>query len=206
MTSAANNNALNLDGFQSLRKDNDALRKFVDNYKTPPANQGVQNVMLLDWSKLADSLIVANAQTMGISAEMAFSHTVTCDGPSKRESWYPYCPQPHLTAMVCSGTTPPSHPKTITSCPEDKRGRLSPDGLHWCSATTGPRSTGGILCLIHCAIDADESFEESNDERSQFLKSCQDRCNSLWMNMDSFFVEDESREDGSVLGHLEIPL
>lgn len=34
-TSAINNNALKMDGFESLRKDNEVLRQFVANYKIP---------------------------------------------------------------------------------------------------------------------------------------------------------------------------
>lgn len=133
-TSAINNNALKMDGFESLRKDNEVLRQFVANYKIPYySNRGVQNVLLMDWEKLTDALVLANAETMNIPPEMAFKHQVSCEGLSKRHAFTGsrYCP--HLTAMACAGTRTPNHPETIQTCVEDKRGRISPDGMHWVS-------------------------------------------------------------------------
>ena len=95
-TSAINNNALKMDGFKSLRKDNEVLRQFVADYKIPYySNRGVQNVLLLDWEKLTDALVLANAETMNIPPEMAFKHSVSCEGLSKRHSFTGnrYCPQ-----------------------------------------------------------------------------------------------------------------
>ena len=61
---------------------------------------------------------------------------------------------------------------------------------------------GGIVCLAKCAITADMSFEEDDDreQRSIFLRECQDRCNALWMNLDSYYVG-----EGGNRGHLELP-
>ena len=129
-TSAVNNNALKLDGFQSLRKDNEALRRFVANYRIPYyANRGVQNVLLMDFEKLTDALVLANAETMAIPPEMAFRHQVSCEGLSKGHAFTGtrYCP--HLTAMACAGTRRPNHPEVIQTCVEDKRGRISPGTL-----------------------------------------------------------------------------
>ena len=129
-TSAVNNNALKLDGFDSLRKDNEALRRFVANYQVPYyANRGVQNVLLMDFEKLTDALVLANAETMSIPPEMAFRHRVSCEGLSKGHAFTGtrYCP--HLTAMACAGTRAPNHPEVIQTCVEDKRGRISPGTL-----------------------------------------------------------------------------
>ena len=61
---------------------------------------------------------------------------------------------------------------------------------------------GGIVCLSKCAITADMSFEEDDDreQRSIYLRECQDRCNALWMNLDSYYVG-----EGGNRGHLELP-
>ena len=129
-TSAVNNNALKLDGFESLRKDNEALRRFVANYQVPYyANRGVQNVLLMDFERLTDALVLANAETMSIPPEMAFRHQVSCEGLSKGHAFTGtrYCP--HLTAMACAGTRAPNHPEVIQTCVEDKRGRISPGTL-----------------------------------------------------------------------------
>ena len=81
---------------------------------------------------------------------------------------------------------------------------LPTDGMHWCSATTQPRTAGGIVCLTKCAITADMSFEqddsEHRDRRAAYLRECQGRCNALWMNLDSYFVG-----EGGGRGHLELP-
>ena len=78
-------------------------------------------------------------------------------------------------------------------------GRISPDGMHLCGATLGPRSSGGLACLMKCAIDADGY---DFDERIPLLSQCQNVCNGLFMNMDTIFVADN--DDSARSGRLEI--
>ena len=92
---------------------------------------------------------------------------------------------PQLTAMSCSGKSSPG--ATVDSefaneCPEAKMGRISPDGMHFCGTTLGPRTNGGLACLIQCTIDA--SDDDNGDFKSS-LKACQDMCNNLFMNMET---------------------
>ena len=205
-TSPINNNAFK-DDFVPLRKDNSAVRQFVANYQPPSsppssAGGGIQNVMLMEWERLTDELVLANAEIMNIPPEMAFKHRVTCEGLSKKHSVTGpfYCP--HLTAMACAGTSSPNHPEAIASCVDERRGRLSQDGMHWCEGTTGPRTVGAVACLIQCATTADATFggDQGNQEpRMAYLKDCQDQCNALWTSMDSAYVDEGDR------GHLELP-
>ena len=169
-TSSVNNNGIK-DGFKSLRKDNQELRSFVEAYQPQPNVGGrVQDVMLLDFESLTDALIIANAEVMGIPANMAFKHVLTGRGLSEAHS--------------CAGTKKPSHPEEIATCEEDKRGRISPNGMHWCDTTTGPRTAGGIYCLIDCTAEQDKRKKE-----------CQDRCNRLWMGLDTVLGRVRPKED-----------
>ena len=195
VTTPVNNNGIH-DGFQKLRKDNEAIRSYVQNF-VPPKNPeaGIQNVLLLDWEKLIDAAILANAEILGIQPEMAFQHSLTGVNieESKKRAWYP-----QLTAMTCSGSTPTKEPQWDTECPEDRMGRISPDGMHLCGATLGPRSSGGLACLMKCAIDADGY---DFDERIPLLSQCQNACNRLFMNMNTIFVADN---DPARSGRLEV--
>ena len=198
VTTPVNNNALR-DGMVSLRKDNEAIRSFVANYKAPATPEdGVQNVLLLDWELLIDDMIKANAEVLRIPHEKAFSHYITGENSEKLATNKKKGMYPQLTAMSCSGM--PSSGFTVDSefaseCPEAKMGRISVDGMHFCGATIGPRTNSGLACLIQCTIDKDN---DSSQTIQSSLKACQDRCNKLYMNMKTVFVAD----NGQGLGHL----
>ena len=208
-TSAVNNNGVR-DGFVRLRKDNEVIRTFVNSY-SPPLNPsgGVQNLVLMDWEKLTDELVKANAQTLGIPAERAFSHYVTGEAVPEAHMYSPEGNRyffPQLTAMACATNVelsdeqnqavPPSHPTSIDenrvgTCPDLKRGIASPDGMHWCSSTAGPRTSGGFVCLTKCILAKENASRRGDDRAKQFsdLRLCQDRCNNLFMNMDSSYAD-----------------
>ena len=151
-TSAVNNNAVH-DDFVSLRKDNEVIRTFVNSYNPPLTSNGcVQNLVLMDWEKLTDSLVEVNAETQGIPAEQAFSHYVTGEAVPEAHIYSPEGTHyffPQLTAMACAGSVglpdekqniSPSKPERIDenrvhvgTCPALKRGTVSPDGMHWVS-------------------------------------------------------------------------
>ena len=205
-TSAVNNNAVR-DGFIRLRKDNEVIRNFVKSYSPPlNPNGGVQNLVLMDWEKLTDELVKANAETQGIPVERAFSHYVTGEAVPEAHMYSPEGNRyffPQLTAMACASTVEPSdqdafssHSTTITenrvgTCPDLKRGLVSPDGMHWCSSTAGPRTSGGFVCLTKCILAKENANRRGDGRAKQFsdLRMCQDRCNNLFMNMDSSYAD-----------------
>ena len=216
-TSAINNNGIS-DQFASLRKDNKVVRQFVQHYQPPEhPEDGVQNVLLLDWELLTDDLVLANAEAMGIPADMAFKHVLTGNGLSDKESFTGVRWFPQLTAMACASITKPTHPKRIPTCMDGKRGRVSPDGMHFCDSTTGPRTAAGIIALIECSVVADEDmYGASPNERKQYLRECQDDVNNLYMNLRSVFISPDPGDprfvvparqlfDPSLAGHLVHP-
>jgi hypothetical protein len=124
-TSAVNNNAVR-DGFVRLRKDNEVVRTFVNSY-SPPADPdaGVQNLVLMDWEKLTDALIVANAEMQSIPAERAFNHYVTGEAVPEAHMYSPEGNRyffPQLTAMACAGTAELTDENRVGTCPAHKRG------------------------------------------------------------------------------------
>ena len=124
-TSAVNNNAVR-DGFVRLRKDNEVVRTFVNSY-SPPAGPdgGVQNLVLMDWEKLTDALIVANAEMQSIPAERAFNHYVTGEAVPEAHMYSPEGNRyffPQLTAMACAGTAELTDENRVGTCPAHKRG------------------------------------------------------------------------------------
>ena len=197
LTIPVNNIAIS-DGFASLRKVNEVIRKFVRQYSPPSSSEGIQNVVFLDFEKLTDALILANAEVMSIPPEMAFSHLNTGVGVEDQFSAY----YPQLTAMTCAGTTPPLNPLRVSSCPEYRTGILSRDGMHWCDKTTGPRITAGLACLIDCVPELSYNVEDDLEQ----LRKCEFTCNHFYMNMETVFVLDETTaEINSKQGHLESP-
>ena len=208
-TSAVNNNGVR-DGFVRLRKDNEVIRTFVNSY-SPPLNGGVQNLVLMDWEKLTDELVKANADTLGIPAERAFSHYVTGEAVPEGHMYSPEGNRyffPQLTAMACASNVkspdpdeknqaaPPSHSASIDenrvgTCPDLKRGLVSPDGMHWCSSTAGPRTSGGFVCLTKCILAKENANRRGDGRAKQFsdLRLCQDKCNDLFMSMDSKYAD-----------------
>ena len=187
VTTPVNNNALR-DGMVSLRKDNEVIRSFVNNYKPPARSEdGVQNVLLLDWELLVDDMIRANAEVIGIPPEKAFSHYITGENSKKLAANKKKRIYPQLTAMSCSGRSSLGatvHSEFANECPdpEAKMGRISPDGVHFCGTTLGPRTNGGLACLIQCTIDAND---DANGDSQSSLKACQDMCNKQFMNMET---------------------
>lgn len=99
-TSAVNNNGIS-DGFASMRRDNEAVRRFVEHYQPPEyAEDGVQNVMLLDWERLTDDLVLANAESMGIPGHMAFTHVLTGNGLTHEKSFKGVTNSPHYPQLT----------------------------------------------------------------------------------------------------------
>lgn len=191
-TSAVNNNAVR-DGFVRLRKDNEVVRTFVNSY-SPPVDGGVQNLVLMDWEKLTDALIVANAEMQSIPAERAFNHYVTGEAVPEAHMHSPEGNRyffPQLTAMACAGTAELSDENRVGTCPAHKRGLVSPDGMHFCSSTSGPRTAGGFVCLTKCILAKENAKRRGDNRAKQFsdLQLCQDRCNRVFMSMDSSYAD-----------------
>ena len=71
------------------------------------------------------------------------------------------------------------------------RTAVSPDGMHFCSSTSGPRTAGGFVCLTKCILAKENANRRGENRAKQYsdLQLCQDRCNSLFMNMDSSYAD-----------------
>jgi len=168
LTTAPNNNALIQNGVTKLQNDNNAVRNFVNGL---PADQ--ESVMLMDWEKLTNEIVIANGEVMSVPAHKALSHITTgenaTDGYRKKQLWFP-----HLTAMSCSGTVQPSE-NSVGTCPSNLRGLVSIDGMHWCQETVGPRTAGMAICLITCVVEKEQS--------SLSYRQCGEKCDSMFMNM-----------------------
>ena len=63
--------------------------------------------------------------------------------------------------------------------------------MHFCSSTSGPRTAGGFVCLTKCILAKENANRRGDKRAKQYsdLQLCQDRCNNLFMNMDSSYAD-----------------
>lgn len=73
-----------------------------------------------------------------------------------------------------------------------KRNQISPDGIHWCVETLGPRYTASIACLLGCVYN--EKPLDATPEGSARLRKCEQECNEQFMSLkrvDEYLIGNE---------------
>merc|ERR1712150_105648 len=99
----------------------------------------------------------------------------------------------------------PTTTNEMNHCDGDRRGLISGDGMHWCETTMGPRTNGGILCLVQCTLTYNS--ETNNDyyyEQLESLHQCQNQCNALYADLNTIFVLDNDDDQTNTTGHLVV--
>lgn len=62
-----------------------------------------------------------------------------------------------------------------------KRNLISPDGIHWCVETIGPRFTASIACLLGCVYN--ERPPDTSAKGIESLRECERECNNKFMSL-----------------------
>ena len=88
------------------------------------------------------------------------------------------------------GTTswPQSIPMVCANRPRDdldsecRRNKISPDGIHWCVETVGPRFTASVACLLGCAHNGRPPGTSGGGD-GEGLRECERECNERFMSL-----------------------
>lgn len=172
MTSKHNHNAYGR--VETMRKDNDVIRKFVQDYQPPADGSGVQHVLLLDEDRYANLLLMVNGMKMGLEPEEIFTNSLTK---------MPWNIRP-TQSMVCDGDF--TSPQSSEVC-EQGHSSLSYDGTMWCNEV-GVRSSSAILCLMSCIYNPNDNhiaFPVSKADQGY----CQKKCNDQFMGLNEIKFE-----------------
>ena len=165
-TVGLDNNAIGAEQWSRVEKINEYVHEIASNFK-PTSVDGVQWIMVQEWSRFTSAILRENGLSMGYntsSNDFFFERLV-----GGETSWAQSVP------MVCA-----NRPKDNLHS-ECKRNKISPDGIHWCVETLGPRFTASIACLLGCA------YNERPPDRTQRgvsrLKRCERDCNEQFMSL-----------------------
>mmetsp|Transcript_3185 Transcript_3185/g.4904 ORF Transcript_3185/g.4904 Transcript_3185/m.4904 type:complete len:542 (-) Transcript_3185:80-1705(-) len=61
----------------------------------------------------------------------------------------------------------------------DKKSRITADGQHWCTKSTGGRINAALACLLRCSFGE----EAKADKTAKEMKQCEWRCNKKYMSL-----------------------
>jgi len=168
-------NVMTRDDLALLAQRNEMLREYVRSYDGYN-NTGVDNVLILDFGRLGDSLTEWNARLLGYnntnnSDDYLFERLQCCPRRGFQRAIAEVCAE-----RVEAGSE---------ECP---RNGFSLDGLHWCSETLNGRLNAGISCLLGCLYNGDAKEDLS-------IHMCEKQCNDRFMSLqaiDKFAEESEA--------------
>lgn len=192
-TISFNNNVKTLRDLQGIEEANDMIRQVARSWMHHQASErlkkNVRWILVQEFGKFTTQMIWTNAKHMGYRVPLNFfSH-----GWSRAKNaeflldrlqqnsqffWPPSIP------MVCAGTKPPAN---VSSC--TTKNAISPDGMHWCTSTVGPRYSASVSCLLGCVYNVKFGFLVGRvNDSDVFLKGvrvCERECNDQFMSLEA---------------------
>ena len=167
-TVGLDNNAIDKDLWAGVVKINELIHEVAREWKPPQEGEdGVQWVLVQEFSNFTSQILYENGKFMGYdtsSNKFFFERLV-----GGTTNW------PQSIPMVCA-----NKPKDNKDS-ECKRNLISPDGIHWCVETIGPRFTASIACLLGCVFN--ERPPDTSPEGRESMKTCEQRCNEQFMTL-----------------------
>lgn len=166
-TIAINNNAMKTGEWDEVTKTNVMIQNIQDNWKQPnDGEDGVEWVLLQQFSSFTLELIKANAEYIGYDVS---NTDYLFDQLAGNLNW------PQAIPMVCANKP---RDNLVTEC---HRNKISPDGIHWCVETIGPRYTASVACLLGCIYNG-RTPERTTDGLAS-LRRCEHDCNEQFMTL-----------------------
>jgi len=166
-TVGLDNNAIGAEEWAGIEKINEYVHEIASNFK-PTSVDGVQWIMVQEWSRFTSAILRENGLSMGYntsSNDFFFERLV-----GGETSWAQSVP------MVCA-----NRPKDNLHS-ECRRNKISPDGIHWCVETLGPRFTASIACLLGCVYN-ERPPDRTTHRGASRLKKCEHDCNEQFMSL-----------------------
>ena len=166
VTGHMNNNVRTVEEWDTLRKMNRDVRRFVKDYNSDRHHRKpgqIRYVLVADVERYADELFRYNAMELGYNS--SDDHQIVAD---KLNGHLQPPHAPWKISMCCAERVKPGAPNCI-------RNNLFNDGLHLCMDTVGFRIEAVLACLIDCA------YNSSEDETT--LRHCERACNDRFMSL-----------------------
>ncbi|KAL7532351.1 hypothetical protein ACHAXR_004578 [Thalassiosira sp. AJA248-18] len=166
-TVGLDNNAVTPEMWAGVIKINEIIHDVAKSWEPPSDGDGVQWILVQEFSNFTSSILHENGKFIGYdvtSNKFFFERLV-----GGTTSW------PQSIPMVCA-----NKPKDNLDS-ECKRNKISPDGIHWCVETLGPRFTASIACLLGCVFNGRPP--ETSPEGSASLRKCEQECNEQFMSL-----------------------
>ena len=126
-------------------------------------------MLVQEFANFTDHLILKNAEHIGYDISSSNALSEKLNDTSGALKW------PQSIPMVCAN-------KPLNNMESEcHRNKISPDGLHWCVETLGPRYTASISCLLGCVYN--ERIPESSPDGLRSLQKCEQDCNEQFMSL-----------------------
>ena len=191
-----NNNVKTMDDWKGIHEVNAIMREIANNWIA--SENPVRWVLVQDLYNLTNQMIWTNAMHLGYNVTLDFSVPNWDQGENinflfdrfERTSRYNW---PASIPMVCDQKT------LINNGTDCLRNKLSPDGMHWCTDTIGPRYSASNACLLGCVYNGKYSYlvEIEAVLRGASVRACEEECNRRFMSLVP--VDEKWISDGAIL-------
>lgn len=166
-TVGLDNNAITSELWEKVTKINDIIHDVAMSWEPLSGDNGVKFVLVQEFSNFTSQILHENGRHLGydVSTE-AFFFERLLNGTT---SWAQSIP------MVCS-----NRPKDNLDA-ECERNTISPDGIHWCVETLGPRFSASLACLLGCVFNGEPLGKDPRDLAR--MRQCERECNERFMSL-----------------------
>ena len=192
------NNVNTLNDWVGIQRVNKMIRGIARNWESSPKNGlgSVRWILVQEFGNFTNQLIWTNAKHIGYDVDLNFSvngwEEVNADFLLDKFEQVSKFHYPKSKPMVCAKRPIGSN---VQSCVYNK---ISPDGMHWCTPTLGPRYSASVACLLGCVYNGELGYGHLT-ERENFnitnasIFVCEDECNQRFMSLvpvDNEWIDD----------------
>lgn len=173
------NNVKSIQDLVDRQRTNLMLQNVAAAY--PRQQEGVDEVVVLEFARWTDHLMEYNARVIGVipSDQVVSNKSYVLDRLGCRKKF------PLSIAQGCAEFAKAGD----CGC---RRNRIAEDGIHWCMESIGGRLVAGIACLSCCFHFGSQPKEASI---SANLRDCEQECNNQFMSLGPLYFD-----DGAVYG------
>mmetsp|Transcript_11798 Transcript_11798/g.19494 ORF Transcript_11798/g.19494 Transcript_11798/m.19494 type:complete len:491 (-) Transcript_11798:92-1564(-) len=180
------NNVQTISDWVGIRRVNDMIRQIARNWDFSQRNDlsSVRWILVQEFGNFTNQMIWTNAKHIGYDVDLNFSvngwEGVNTDFLLDRFEQVSKFHFSHSKAMVCAERPSGTNEQ---SCEYNK---ISPDGMHWCSPTLGPRYSASVACLLGCVYNGELGYlveRETSNITNKSVRVCEDECNQRFMSL-----------------------
>ncbi len=191
------NNVQTLNDWAGIQRVNEMIRQIARNWE-PNDLKSVRWILVQEFGNFTNQMIWTNAMHIGYDVDLNFSvngwEGVNADFLLDRFEQVSKFHYSHSKPMVCAKRP---NSTNVQSC---KYNKISPDGMHWCSPTLGPRYSASVACLLGCVYNRRLGYmvdTETSNITNESVRVCEDECNQRFMSLVP--VDNEWIDDGVTL-------